>query len=42
MLGDLLCRLRRRPLRNPKNFTADFRRHVLRPLFGRGSPGQNA
>jgi GT2 family glycosyltransferase len=34
VLGDLQCRLRGKPLRNPRNFAADFRRRVLRPLFG--------
>lgn len=42
MLGDALCRLRRQPLRNPRNFAADFRRQVVRPLFGLGSVGRNA
>lgn len=34
VLGDLLCRFRRRPTKNPQNFATDFRRRVLRPLFG--------
>lgn len=34
VLGDLLCRLRGKPTKNPRNFAADFRRRVLRPLFG--------
>ncbi|MCX7644514.1 MAG: glycosyltransferase family 2 protein [Rhodobacteraceae bacterium] len=38
-LGDLQCRLRGKPLRNPRNFVADFRRHVLAPLFGRKAAG---
>jgi N-acetylglucosaminyl-diphospho-decaprenol L-rhamnosyltransferase len=37
MLGDLLCRLRRRPSRNPRNFATDFRHNVVRPLFGLGT-----
>jgi N-acetylglucosaminyl-diphospho-decaprenol L-rhamnosyltransferase len=40
--GDLLCLLRRRPSRNPRNFATDFRRHVVRPLFGLGAPEGSA
>jgi len=41
VVGDLLCRLRRRPSRNPRNFATDFRRRVVRPLFGLGAPKGN-
>jgi N-acetylglucosaminyl-diphospho-decaprenol L-rhamnosyltransferase len=34
-LGTLLARLRRRPVDTPRNFVADFRRHVLGPLLAR-------
>lgn len=39
MLGDLQCRVRGKPRRNPRNFASDFRRHVVRPLFGRSAAG---
>jgi N-acetylglucosaminyl-diphospho-decaprenol L-rhamnosyltransferase len=42
VLGDLICRLRRQPSRNPRNFAADFRRQVVRPLFGLGPPRREA
>ena len=34
VLGNVLCRIRGIPAKNPLNFTADFRSRVLRPLFG--------
>jgi GT2 family glycosyltransferase len=40
VIGDLLCRLRRKPSRNPQNFAADFRHQVVLPLFGLGHPGR--
>lgn len=40
MLGDLLCRVRGKPARNPQNFAADFRRHVMQPLLARSDPGR--
>jgi N-acetylglucosaminyl-diphospho-decaprenol L-rhamnosyltransferase len=39
MVGDLICRVRRRPSRNPRNFAADFRRRVVNPLFSLGAQG---
>lgn len=32
-LGNLVDRLRRKPVRSPAHFTADFARRVIRPLF---------
>jgi GT2 family glycosyltransferase len=40
VIGDLLCRLRRKPSRNPRNFASDFRHQVVLPLFGLGQPGR--
>lgn len=38
VLGDQICRLRRKPVSGPRNFATDFRRQVLRPLFGAAPP----
>lgn len=38
VLGDLICRVRGLPSRNPRNFALDFRRRVLGPLFGADQP----
>ena len=40
VLGDLQCRLRRKPVKGPRNFASDFRRQVLRPLFGGAPPSR--
>ncbi len=40
VLGDLLCRLRGKPPRNPRNFATDFRRRVVGPLFRLGAGGR--
>jgi GT2 family glycosyltransferase len=37
ILGDLIGRLRSKPSNNPRNFVSDFQRHVVGPLFRRGS-----
>ncbi len=34
VLGNLLCSLRNKPTKNPQNFASEFRRRVVRPLFG--------
>ena len=39
-LGNLLSRLRGKPVPNPRNFATDFRRHVLAPLFRSGPAGK--
>jgi hypothetical protein len=41
MLGNLISRLRGRPSSSPRNFVADFRRHVVGPLFRRSDAEQN-
>ena len=41
LLGDLYCSIRGVPLRNPKGFSSDFRRIVLKPLFFPGNADQN-
>jgi GT2 family glycosyltransferase len=41
MLGNLISRLRGRPSSSPRNFVADFRRHVVGPLFRRSDSEQN-
>lgn len=41
ILGNLLSRLRRGQSPNARNFTADFRRHVLGPLFRNDVAGKN-
>lgn len=40
LLGDLQCRLRRKPVKGPRNFATDFRQQVLRPLFGAVLPSR--
>lgn len=42
VLGDLIGRLRRKPSAHPRNFVADFGRHVVRPLFRQAPTGKNA
>jgi N-acetylglucosaminyl-diphospho-decaprenol L-rhamnosyltransferase len=42
VIGDLLCRIRRIPGRNPLNFAEDFRRRVVGPLFSTGSASKDA
>jgi GT2 family glycosyltransferase len=42
VLGNLLCRIRGKPTKNPQNFATDFRHRVMGPLFGAGPANPDA